>query len=79
MGTNNHPVSPSLLSAAGMTAVAVAAGHAHTCALLTGGGLVCCGDNSYGQLGINSTAQQSSMVSVSIGAGDLPYMNSMEQ
>jgi alpha-tubulin suppressor-like RCC1 family protein len=36
---------------------AIAVGYSHTCVLRAGGSVVCFGFNSYGQLGINSTAK----------------------
>ena len=56
---------------AGVSVTAVAAGYDHTCAVSSGGGLWCWGWNGYGQLGINSTAEQLSPVAVSLGAGAL--------
>ena len=55
----------------GANVTAVAAGHDHTCAVMSGGGLLCWGDNSNGQLGIGSMGQQDSPVAVVLGAGDL--------
>jgi alpha-tubulin suppressor-like RCC1 family protein len=45
--------------------VAIAAGGAHTCAILTGGGLKCWGDNSFGQLGDGTKTNRLTPVAVS--------------
>ena len=52
------------------TALAVAAGHSHTCAILDDGSLKCWGDNSHGQLGDGSTTDRTSPVQVDLGSGN---------
>jgi alpha-tubulin suppressor-like RCC1 family protein len=48
-----------------MTGVyAIALGNFYTCAIEAGGGVKCWGYNGFGQLGIGSTADQTSPVSV---------------
>ena len=59
--------------------MAVAAGQYHTCAVASGSGLWCWGDNSNGQLGINSTAQQISPVAVSLGEGKAPIVDKISK
>ena len=54
----------------GRTALAVSAGHSHTCAILDDGSLKCWGDNSHGQLGDGSTTDRTSPVQVDLGAGN---------
>ena len=64
IGDNETPASVGPVNMGG-TAVAVAAGGAHTCALLESGAVVCWGRNEYGQLGYGNTED--------IGDDELPY------
>jgi alpha-tubulin suppressor-like RCC1 family protein len=59
LGTSSSPV---LVSALGVTAVAVALGTSHTCARKGDGSLWCWGDNSQGQLGDGTLVARSSPV-----------------
>lgn len=54
----------SMSTSAGNVATQVAAGDAHTCALLTSGIVQCWGDNSSGQLGDGTTTDRHSPVNV---------------
>ncbi len=60
----------------GVSAVAISVGWSHTCAIVTGGGLLCWGENGYGQLGISSYVRiggivdsQNSSAAVGLGSG----------
>ena len=51
-------------------AAALAAGYLHTCALLTGGGIECWGDNDDGQLGTGDTSKRNTPTRVTgLGSG----------
>jgi len=50
-GTTTPRSSPTAVSGLASGVAAIAAGQNHTCALTTGGGVLCWGNNSYGQVG----------------------------
>ena len=54
---------------AGVILTGISAGYEHTCAVATGGGLWCWGNNNYGQLGISNYVQQYSPMALGLGAG----------
>jgi alpha-tubulin suppressor-like RCC1 family protein len=53
---------PSAIETLNFTAIALGADH--TCALLSGGGMMCWGDNTYGQIGDGTTTNRSTPVEV---------------
>jgi hypothetical protein len=65
---NPSPVTPGISA----SAIRLVAGPYHTCVIVSGGGVMCWGFNSNGQLGIGSTIDQTSPVTVE-GASDNDY------
>ena len=65
----SNAVTPSATASLGSTASEVAAGGAHTCALLTTGSVTCFGNNNMGQLGqLLATASSSSPTLVNLAS-----------
>lgn len=64
-GTKTSRPTPALVSGLASAAQSVAAGGAHTCALLSSGAVMCWGDNDYGQLGDGTNRDHSRPVAVS--------------
>ena len=65
----NAPPTTAINLGTGRTAVAVAAGERHTCAILDNGDLKCWGYNSHGQLGYGNTVDLDAPSSTAIDLG----------
>ncbi len=61
----------------GVSAIAIATGFGHTCAIVTGGSIKCWGANQYGQLGIGDTTDKWSPADVPGAARASTLMSSV--
>jgi alpha-tubulin suppressor-like RCC1 family protein len=59
----------SKLTLAAGAVTTISAGGDHTCAMVTGGSLLCWGDNKYGGVGIGTTSNQYIPIAVGLGSG----------
>jgi alpha-tubulin suppressor-like RCC1 family protein len=69
-GTTTQRLTPTAVNGASSGVAAIAAGHYHSCALATGGGILCWGSNGEGELGDGTTTNRSTPTAVSgLGSG----------